>query len=63
MKKLTLDLANLRVDAFETTAIPATRGGTVHGQSNTTHYPPQCTAYPNTCDLLCFGSWHDTDCC
>jgi hypothetical protein len=64
MKKLKLDLADLRVEGFEPTVPAARVRGTVHAASNPTEYAPGgCTYYPNTCDLLCFGSWHDTDCC
>jgi hypothetical protein len=66
MKKLRLDLADLRVEGFEPTVPTVRVSGTVHAASNPTQYAPApggCTFYPNTCDLLCFGSWHDTDCC
>jgi hypothetical protein len=58
MKKLKLDLDDLRVDSFDTTpAAAAGERGTVHGQYPETYRG--CNTDEETCDS-CFGSCGDT---
>ncbi|HYW12290.1 MAG TPA: hypothetical protein VE871_10035 [Longimicrobium sp.] len=63
MKKLMLDVAELRVQSFIAAALPASRGGTVHGREAT----PACTDPPVCGTVLrvesCYGSCTEPEFC
>jgi hypothetical protein len=63
MKRLMLDAAELRVQSFTAAALPASRGGTVHGRGAT----PACTDPPECYTVLrvesCYGSSTEPEFC
>jgi hypothetical protein len=55
MKKVTLDLANLKVDSFSTLSAPRQAGGTVHGNQET-----RTDLYQLSCHNACNASANPT---
>ena len=57
MKKLKLDLENLKIDSFETSSLEQKKQGTVYGNRPPTEAPTNCdgpTCYGNdTCNISC----------